>query len=165
MVRSVVPCTRAHRSYAQSDVLRIDRSSQDVNKKDTGVLITSIHRAKGLEWPTVILPELSEGVFPASDADIDDERRLFYVATTRAREQLIMICPFDRNLVAWTLAEKGGVPDATLRLASRFLYESNLSVAQRIGSALDAGHPPSPALTDPAAGGNRYLDALSAAKS
>lgn len=166
MVRSVVHYAQGHTARTLNRMFcDIDRSSQDVNKKDTGVLITSIHRAKGLEWPTVILPELSEGVFPASDADIDDERRLFYVATTRAREQLIMICPFDRNLVAWTLAEKGGVPDATLRLASRFLYESNLSVAQRIGSALDAGHPPSPALTDPAAGGNRYLDALSAAKS
>jgi DNA helicase II / ATP-dependent DNA helicase PcrA len=58
------------------------------------VTIATMHAAKGLEWDAVILPRLSEGIIPivyarTQDA-IDEERRLLYVAVTRAREHLIL---------------------------------------------------------------------------
>ena len=58
-------------------------------KKDH-ITITSIHKAKGLEWKVVFLIEADDDKFP-SDTDqlsIQEERRLFYVAVTRAKEQL-----------------------------------------------------------------------------
>ncbi|MCK9985403.1 MAG: DNA helicase II / ATP-dependent DNA helicase PcrA [Azoarcus sp.] len=138
MVRSVVRYAHGHTARSLHETFcDIDRASVAPDAAG-GVLITSIHRAKGLEWPTVILPELAEGVFPASEADIEDERRLFYVAATRAREQLVMVCPFDRDLVGWARAEKEGYPAGGAMRASRFLYEANLMRAQRIGGALSA---------------------------
>ncbi len=50
------------------------------------VLVTSVHRSKGLEWPVVHVPGLVAGVFPTGDDP--EERRLAYVAWTRAREAL-----------------------------------------------------------------------------
>ncbi len=55
--------------------------------------LRSIHRAKGAEWPVVIVPGCSEGALPL-DADgernLEEERRLFYVAITRPRERLYL---------------------------------------------------------------------------
>jgi len=57
-----------------------------------GVTLTTIHAAKGLEWDAVFITGLSEGFLPISLAEGDDaieeERRLLYVAITRAREHL-----------------------------------------------------------------------------
>jgi len=50
------------------------------------LLVTSVHRAKGLEWPVVHVPGLNAGSFPLGDDP--EERRLAYVAWTRAREAL-----------------------------------------------------------------------------
>lgn len=57
-----------------------------------GIHIKTMHGAKGLEWPVVILPDLNEGNMPYKKAQtpeqIEEERRIFYVAMTRAREYL-----------------------------------------------------------------------------
>ena len=55
----------------------------------------TIHAAKGLEWPVVFLPALEEGIFPSeraimNRAALEEERRLFYVACTRAKERLYL---------------------------------------------------------------------------
>jgi DNA helicase-2/ATP-dependent DNA helicase PcrA len=59
-----------------------------------GVTLASMHAAKGLEWDAVVLPGLVEGVMPIvyarTDAAIEEERRLLYVAVTRARERLFL---------------------------------------------------------------------------
>ena len=53
-----------------------------------------MHACKGLEFSLVILPELNEGILPGRQAvqtgGIEEERRLFYVAMTRARDRLIL---------------------------------------------------------------------------
>lgn len=81
--------------------------SLPVNQEAEGVMLTTVHQAKGLEWPVVVLPMLNRKRFPVSNrpakssfppqivgrygTGLDDERRLFYVAVTRARERLFML--------------------------------------------------------------------------
>ena len=56
----------------------------------------TMHSAKGLEFPVVFLPGLEEGIFPGLQAiynpdEIEEERRLAYVAITRAKEELYIL--------------------------------------------------------------------------
>ena len=50
----------------------------------------TFHGAKGLEFPVVFLCGVKEGVIPMESADPEEERRLFYVGMTRAKEELIL---------------------------------------------------------------------------
>jgi DNA helicase-2/ATP-dependent DNA helicase PcrA len=65
------------------------------------VCLSTIHRAKGLEWKAVFTLWLSDGYFPSNRAsdpkEIEEERRLFYVATTRAEEELYLTQPQIRQ--------------------------------------------------------------------
>lgn len=70
-------------------------SEQDKISKKDSVKIMTIHAAKGLEWSVVFLPALEEEIFPSSrsltnERALEEERRLFYVACTRAKEKLFM---------------------------------------------------------------------------
>jgi DNA helicase II / ATP-dependent DNA helicase PcrA len=73
--------------------------SADLQTSDDGVekqciTISTIHAAKGLEWPVVFIPAVYEGSIPHSRADdIDEERRLLYVAMTRAQSLLYLSIP------------------------------------------------------------------------
>jgi DNA helicase II / ATP-dependent DNA helicase PcrA len=65
---------------------------------DDFLVISTVHSAKGLEWPVVHLPHLVDGAVPSdmalgSPAGLAEERRLFYVAVTRARDQLFLYAP------------------------------------------------------------------------
>jgi len=67
---------------------------------DESVVLTSIHQAKGLEWKVVFLIWLTDGMFPngriidSDDLDaMEEERRLFYVALTRAKDELYLSYP------------------------------------------------------------------------
>ena len=58
------------------------------------VTLSTIHQAKGLEWRAVFMVWLAEGRFPSARAeDIEEERRLFYVACTRAKDELLLCYP------------------------------------------------------------------------
>ena len=57
-----------------------------------GIFVGTIHAAKGREWKTVILPFLNEKSFPSERADIEEERRVMYVAMTRAADTLLVTC-------------------------------------------------------------------------
>ena len=81
-----------------------------------GVTLASLHAAKGLEWDAVFLVGLVENTLPVShaikagDAEVEEERRLFYVGVTRAREHLHL---------SWALARQEGGRKSRSR--SRFL--------------------------------------------
>ena len=73
----------------------LQREDEDTgDKPQSQVTISTIHAAKGLEWPVVFVPSAYEGCIPHSRAeDTDEERRLLYVAMTRAQALLYMSCP------------------------------------------------------------------------
>ncbi len=61
-------------------------------------MLSSVHQAKGLEWSRVVVMWLSEGRFPnyrsiATDEGLEEERRLFYVAVTRAKNEVALVYP------------------------------------------------------------------------
>ncbi len=66
--------------------------------EDKPVILSTVHSAKGLEWSAVFIPHLVDGLFPGSKSvgnikDLEEERRLFYVACTRAKEHLYLTLP------------------------------------------------------------------------
>lgn len=70
------------------------------DKKNEGVMLSSIHQAKGLEWKVVFVVWLADGMFPnarvldsGDSVMFEEERRLFYVAVTRAKDQLYLTYP------------------------------------------------------------------------
>jgi DNA helicase-2/ATP-dependent DNA helicase PcrA len=79
------------------------------------VTLSTIHAAKGLEWDSVYIAGLSDGLLPISyartDDAIDEERRLLYVGVTRARKRLCL---------SWAAGSKSG---GQTRAPSRFLAE------------------------------------------
>src|SRR5215472_17596401 len=95
-----------------------EAASVQANEKEA-VNLSSVHQAKGLEFHTVFVIWLTEGMFPSSrsldtrDA-LEEERRLFYVAITRARDELYLTYPHMRL--------SGGYGDVFQR-PSRFLQE------------------------------------------
>jgi DNA helicase-2/ATP-dependent DNA helicase PcrA len=106
-------------------ISNVDAEAAPVQAGDKeAVNLSSVHQAKGLEFHTVFVIWLTDGMFPSSrsldtrDA-LEEERRLFYVATTRARDELYLTYPQMRLT--------GGYGDVFQR-PSRFLQEipSNL---------------------------------------
>ena len=85
----------------------------DVDKYDTeadAVVLMTIHSAKGLEFPIVFLPGMEDGIFPGmqnivgSPEDMEEERRLCYVALTRAKEQVYILHAKSRIWYGQTVA-------------------------------------------------------------
>jgi DNA helicase II / ATP-dependent DNA helicase PcrA len=65
---------------------------------DDYLVISTMHSAKGLEWPVVHVPQLADGAVPSdmaltTPAGLEEEQRLFYVAVTRARDRLYLYAP------------------------------------------------------------------------
>ncbi len=78
------------------DEVVLDQSSDNEDKK--GVVLSTIHSVKGLEFKVVFLVALEEGIFPVirDESDIEEERRVAYVAVTRAKEKLYLTCASRR---------------------------------------------------------------------
>ena len=100
------------REYTEN--LKEQAKKQSAEKK--GVVISTLHSIKGLEFDKVFIMDVNEGSIPyhkaVSESDIEEERRLFYVGMTRAREELQLLLVKERH-------EKRLEP-------SRFLRESGL---------------------------------------
>ncbi|TXR54611.1 ATP-dependent helicase [Reinekea thalattae] len=98
-VRAFVDFVRQSRwALAQgADALR-ELSERKTDAHTDAVLITSIHKSKGRQWPCVIIPELNNQFYPYQpegelmiSTSLASERRLLYVALTRAQQQLLLL--------------------------------------------------------------------------
>ena len=77
-----------------SELQREEADMEGNGALQSQVTISTIHAAKGLEWPVVFVPSAYQGCIPHSRAeDTDEERRLLYVAMTRAQALLYISCP------------------------------------------------------------------------
>ena len=91
-------------------------TNMDQTEKAQAVKLMTIHAAKGLEFPIVFLCGLSEGIFPGKRANtrekLEEERRLCYVAFTRAKDRLFLSDAAGTNY------------DGSFRYPSRFLFNA-----------------------------------------
>lgn len=95
---------------------------------DKAVTLMTVHAAKGLEFDCVFVAGMEEGIFPHSMSmldgiDVEEERRLAYVAITRARKRLYLTCAASRSLFGQTNANP----------TSRFLSEIPESLRKTTG--------------------------------
>ncbi len=114
------------------------RAAAEAAGGNDGVNLLTLHRAKGLEWDAVLLPQLEEGTLPIRQADPDgealaEERRLLYVGLTRARRFLHL---------SWAATRTGAGGRATARRPSRWLATLGSRPERRV---LRPGARPEPA--------------------
>jgi DNA helicase-2/ATP-dependent DNA helicase PcrA len=106
-----------HEMLTQIMLLNGETSDRSVDPDDDALRLTTVHQAKGLEYAAVFLIGLADGSFPLRRAieadDLEEERRLFYVAVTRARDELYLCFP--------KINTKGG--PSVMQTPSRFLTE------------------------------------------
>lgn len=102
------------------------------------VTLSTVHQAKGLEWRVVFVVWLAEGRFPTARAeDLEEERRLFYVACTRAKDELYLCYPLvarDRYRVD-VITE----PSRFLKELPEDVYQRLLVEAPKLSPQLEEG--------------------------
>lgn len=116
-------------------------SGKQARSGEDHLRVTSIHRFKGAEADIVFLGGWAAGSFPAEGAEgREEERRLAYVALTRARREVVIFHPEDGVLAA---AGRTGVVIAHegALAASQYLHEADPAEADALGEAVAAGQP------------------------
>ncbi len=105
-------------------------SSGDKSDASDKVKLMTVHAAKGLEFPVVFLCCMNEGIFPSGKVrtleGMEEERRLAFVAVTRAQKRLIFSESEGRNL------------DGSVRFPSRFLLDISPELIEWIGKPNDS---------------------------
>ena len=118
-------------------------TDQDRNEEaDDAVTLMTIHSAKGLEYDTVFLIGMEDGIFPGvrsmeSEESLEEERRLAYVAITRAKRQLYLVSAAQRMLFGTT----------NRNLTSRFLKEIDPELIEKHDNTVSARNVKEPAVT------------------
>ena len=105
------------------------------------LVISTIHSAKGLEWSVVHLPHVIDGVMPidmalGSPEGLEEERRLFYVAITRARDELYLYAP-----LRMPYHRRGSDDRHGFALISRFVDQKVAAVLEIVDQAMDHAGP------------------------
>jgi DNA helicase-2/ATP-dependent DNA helicase PcrA len=112
---------------AQILLLNSETSDRHVDPDSDAVKLTTVHQAKGLEYDVVFVIGLADGQFPGRRSieagDVEEERRLFYVAVTRARNELYLCFP--------KIASRPG-PGGMINSPSRFLQELSPKLYQEL---------------------------------
>jgi DNA helicase-2/ATP-dependent DNA helicase PcrA len=106
--------------------------TDELSEDGDAVVLMTIHGAKGLEFPVVFISGMEEGLFPSSrafneESQMEEERRLCYVAITRARQQLYMTYAGQRMIF-------GNIMDG---IPSRFLDEIPQELLEGVGQAVE----------------------------
>ena len=114
--------------YSFLDEVALYTDLDNYDRSDDAAVLMTMHSAKGLEFPIVFLIGAEEGLFPGmmsigDSAEMEEERRLCYVAITRAREKLYLTCAAQRMLYGRTNAN----------LPSRFIDEIPAELIERRG--------------------------------
>jgi ATP-dependent DNA helicase UvrD/PcrA len=126
------------------------------SRDEDWLTLSTVHSAKGLEWESVHVIHAIDGAFPSdmalgSAAELIEEKRLFYVAVTRARDELAVYTPLRMP------HHRRGLDDRhSYALASRFLDEAALATMD-----IHEDRPPAPAPTAVPAGARVTLPTLS----
>ncbi|MDE2293485.1 MAG: ATP-binding domain-containing protein, partial [Elusimicrobia bacterium] len=125
-------------TFLEEVALQSGADGYDANQPS--VTLMTVHLAKGLEFPAVFVTGLEEGLFPIQAAnfspeDLEEERRLCYVAMTRAKERLFLAHAATRRLFGRVSAN----------LPSRFILEARL-----VTGAPDVDHAEAAAAARPA---------------
>ena len=72
----------------------LERLSEEQKSRKDGVILATLHSSKGLEFPVVYIIDVNESIMPYKkavlEADIEEERRMFYVGMTRAKDRLYL---------------------------------------------------------------------------
>jgi len=108
-----------------ADVMLSENYRQVEDKQKDEIVLSTVHQAKGLEWSFVIVIGLSDGAFPhhkamEEKAQLEEERRLFYVAVTRAKKELAMTFPI--KTISYEYGEIINKPSMFLREVDNSLY-------------------------------------------
>ena len=119
---------------AQLALLNTETTDKDMRERDgtnDSLRLSTIHQSKGLEFPVVFVIGCADGLFPLrraiDDGDVDEERRLFYVACTRAKDRLYLLYP-----------KIGSVRDPDFLEVSRFISEADSATYRKLyGNARD----------------------------
>jgi DNA helicase-2/ATP-dependent DNA helicase PcrA len=117
-------------SDAEKMLEYIDKLAKERRKrKDKGgadlVQLSTVHKVKGLEFPAVFVAGAAEGIIPHGRCrDVEEEKRIFYVAITRAKDHLMVTCP--------TFALVGG--RLVMMAPSRFVAEAGLMGTEETSS-------------------------------
>ena len=146
---------RAGESASLSGFLEEVALVSDVDKYDENadaVVLMTIHSAKGLEFPVVFLAGMEEGIFPGTQCfsdpeEMGEERRLAYVAITRAKERLFLSCSQSRLLYGRTQANPVS-RFAAQEIPAALLQEEQDNMPY-FGAARGAGARPAPGIADP----------------
>jgi DNA helicase II / ATP-dependent DNA helicase PcrA len=118
-LEQLVPMARRYRNlrlFLDDLLLEPPNSAADMGimKKEHCLTLSTVHSAKGLEWPVVFIIWVMEGYFPPAKANaqeeaIEEERRLMYVAATRAKDRLILCYPSQEMGRTWFSSETRGL--------------------------------------------------------
>ncbi|HLJ93834.1 MAG TPA: ATP-dependent helicase [Gemmataceae bacterium] len=105
------------------------------------VILSTVHSAKGCEWDIVYVIHAADGVIPSdmstSDGELEEERRLLYVAMTRARDQLYIVFPLRYYHRKHALGDGHSFAQLT-----RFIAPEMFSLFERSGRGRDEPAPP-----------------------
>ena len=86
--------------HIESYQRELKEQAAERNRRGEGVVLSTMHASKGLEYDTVYIIDANEGITPHEkavlDEDIEEERRLFYVAMTRAKNRLLICCTREK---------------------------------------------------------------------
>jgi len=123
-----------------------DVDKEDRQKTDPKVMMMTLHSAKGLEFPTVVLAGLEEGLFPHSrsrddEAELEEERRLCYVGITRARRQLVLTSAARRRVFG---EYQNTEPSRFIDEIPQDLIEQEMPSPPRYSSGTDWSYRPNP---------------------